>query len=317
MPLVSIVIATYNDAVTLGACLHSALEQSLEDIEVICVDDASSDSTPSILADFAARDRRLRIVTLAQRSSAATARVEGARLAAAPHILFVDSDDELAKNACELARGCILREGADVLQFTVECAKIDGRPFMIVEHEGSYDSAQALLDTCYVRNLPAGNVLWNRIFETELVRRAFAWAQPAFVPAANDLYLFFLIATHMRLYRAVSTPPLYRHFVGRSAGDRQGSPVALLEHTCGKARALALIEEYIAKRQLSVDPQIVQKLRNEFERGSAQAYRRLPSNIQRRCLEMLRTYWGPEMATRIAAQAQEAVVRRCPEESTR
>ncbi len=299
MPLVSIVIATYNDGPMLSACLRTTLAQSLEDIEVICVDDASDDQTPSILADFAARDPRVRVVRLTQRSSAATARVEGARLALAPYILFVDSDDELAENACEIARERILKEDADVLQFTVEIVNVNGLSGRLLGHEGRYDSMEALLDACYTQGFAACNVLWNRVFETALVRRAFAWARPAFVPAANDLYLFFLIATHARLYRAVSTPPLYRHFVGRSTGDRQGSPVALLHHACSKARALALIEAYIAERQLAIDPQIVKKLRETFERGSASAYRPLPPNIQAQCFEMLRSYWDVDAAGRI------------------
>ncbi len=300
MPQVSIVIATYNDAPTLGDCLRTALTQSLEDIEVICVDDASHDQTPSILQGFASRDPRLRVVRLARRSSAATARVEGARLALAPHILFVDSDDELTEHACEIACERILAEGADVLQFTVEVTDDGGRLRRLVEHEACYDSTQAVLDACYVQGFPACNVLWNRMFETDLVRRAFAWAKPAFVPAANDLYLFFLIATHARLYRAVSTPPLYRHFVGRSTGDRQGSPVALLQHACGKARALALIEAYIAECQLTVDAHIVQKLRDTFERGSAYAYRLLTPNVQAQCFDILLSSWGADAARRIA-----------------
>ncbi len=304
MPLVSIVIATYNDAPTLSACLRTALTQSLEDIEVICVDDASEDQTPSLLADFAARDRRLRVVRLARRSSAATARVEGARLATAPHILFVDSDDEIMENTCEIARKRILEEGADVLQFTVEIADDSGRARRLLEHEACYDSTRVLLDACYAQGFPACNVLWNRVFETELVRRAFAWARPAFVPAANDLYLFFLIATHARLYRAVSTPPLYRHFVGRSAGDRQGSPVALLQHTCGKARALALIEAYIAECQLDVDAQIAKKLRDAFERASAYAYRVMPPNVQAQCVDILLSCWDADAVRRITDLAQ-------------
>ncbi len=304
MPLVSIVIATYNDAPTLSACLRTALTQSLKDIEVICVDDASGDQTPSILADFAARDRRLRVVRLARRSSAATARVEGARLARAPHILFVDSDDELTQTACEIARERILEEGADVLHFTVEIVDDSSRPGRLLEHEGCYDSMRTLLDACYAQGFPGCNVLWNRMFETDLVQRAFEWAKPAFVPAANDLYLFFLIATHARLYRAVSTPPLYRHFVGRSVGDRQGSPAALLLHACTKARALALIEAYIAERQLVVDPQIVIKLRDTFERGSAYAYRLLQPHIRTQCFEILRSHWDDGAVRRIADMAQ-------------
>ncbi len=64
VPRVSMVLPVHNGADYLGAAVQSVLDQHFSDFELICVDDGSSDASPDILADFAARDARVRVVTL-------------------------------------------------------------------------------------------------------------------------------------------------------------------------------------------------------------------------------------------------------------
>lgn len=66
VPAVSVVLPVYNGARYLGAALESVLDQSFTDFELIVVDDCSTDETPQILADAAARDPRLRMITNAK-----------------------------------------------------------------------------------------------------------------------------------------------------------------------------------------------------------------------------------------------------------
>lgn len=62
MVKVSVIIPVYNALEYLRECMDSVLGQSLKDIEVICVDDGSTDSSSAILADYAARDKRVRVI---------------------------------------------------------------------------------------------------------------------------------------------------------------------------------------------------------------------------------------------------------------
>ncbi|MDO5118299.1 MAG: glycosyltransferase [Eggerthellaceae bacterium] len=63
VPAISVIVPVYNGEKYLGQCLNGILKQTFRDIELIALDDGSTDSTPEILADFAARDSRVRVVT--------------------------------------------------------------------------------------------------------------------------------------------------------------------------------------------------------------------------------------------------------------
>ena len=62
MPKVSIVIPVYNVAPYIRQCLESVLNQTLHDIEIICVDDGSTDQCPEILDEYARKDNRVKVI---------------------------------------------------------------------------------------------------------------------------------------------------------------------------------------------------------------------------------------------------------------
>jgi glycosyltransferase involved in cell wall biosynthesis len=80
MPKVSVIIPVYNVEAYLRECLDSVLNQALLDIEIICVDDGSTDGSAAILAEYTARDSRVRIVTQ-KNAGAGAARNTGLSLA--------------------------------------------------------------------------------------------------------------------------------------------------------------------------------------------------------------------------------------------
>ena len=92
MPKVSVLVPVYNVEDYLPQCLDSILAQTLQDIEVICVDDGSTDNSGKILDGYAAKDSRVKVYHQKNHGLAYT-RNELLRHAAAPWITFVDSDD--------------------------------------------------------------------------------------------------------------------------------------------------------------------------------------------------------------------------------
>ncbi len=93
-PMVSAVITTYNRADYLRKSLHSALSQSYENLEVIVVDDASTDGTHALLTDLERQEPRLRVIRRTVNSGLpAVARNEGSRAARGEYLAFLDSDD--------------------------------------------------------------------------------------------------------------------------------------------------------------------------------------------------------------------------------
>jgi len=91
-PLVSVIIPTYNRADLIGHTIKSALNQSWQNLEIIVVDDASTDDTRTVVQ--AIPDPRIRYIGLEKNSGPSTARNTGVEQARGHFISFLDSDDE-------------------------------------------------------------------------------------------------------------------------------------------------------------------------------------------------------------------------------
>jgi glycosyltransferase involved in cell wall biosynthesis len=115
-PKVTVVIPTHNRAGFIGRCVRSALAQTLHDIEVIVVDDASTDETPSVVGAFA--DPRVRVIALASRSGPSAARNRGIEAAQGRFVAFLDSDDEWLPSKLERQVDEFDREGGFGVVFT-------------------------------------------------------------------------------------------------------------------------------------------------------------------------------------------------------
>lgn len=99
--LVSIVIPMYNVEKYLGDCLKSVLTQTFQDIEVICIDDASTDQTLKVAEAFAKSDVRVHILMNDKNKGVAYTRNRGLDVAKGKYIYFLDADDKITENAIE------------------------------------------------------------------------------------------------------------------------------------------------------------------------------------------------------------------------
>jgi len=102
IPAVSVIIPTYNSERYIKSCLTSALTQTLKNIEIICVDDCSTDDTFNIIMEYARQDSRITLVKLPKNTgSASEPRNMGMRMSRGRYIAFLDSDDMYTKTALE------------------------------------------------------------------------------------------------------------------------------------------------------------------------------------------------------------------------
>ncbi len=99
-PAISIIIPAYNTAIYLPECLESVLNQTLQNIEIICVDDGSTDNTLEVLNGYAKKDKRIQVIHQ-ENSGQAVARNTATEKATGQFIQFLDSDDYLEPEACE------------------------------------------------------------------------------------------------------------------------------------------------------------------------------------------------------------------------
>lgn len=97
----SVVIPVYNTADYLHECIQSVLNQSFADVEVICINDGSTDSSGQILEHYATADTRVKVITQ-ENSGLSYARNRGIEISTGAYLLFLDSDDWLEKHALQV-----------------------------------------------------------------------------------------------------------------------------------------------------------------------------------------------------------------------
>lgn len=114
MPKVSVIIPVYNVEKYLRECLDSVVNQTLQDIEIICINDGSTDNSLEILKEYAKRDERIDIIDSINKG-VSTARNLGIDKSQGKYIIFVDSDDWLEPDCIAKAFDNITKTKADIL----------------------------------------------------------------------------------------------------------------------------------------------------------------------------------------------------------
>ena len=124
---VSVIVPVYNVEKYLKDCLNSVINQTLEDIEIICVNDGSTDNSLAILEDYAKKDSRIKIINQKNKGSSG-ARNTGMKYVQGEYVLFLDSDDWLNADALSELYWSHLDDNLDMLFFqTVDYYEEDGR----------------------------------------------------------------------------------------------------------------------------------------------------------------------------------------------
>jgi len=240
--LLSIVLPVYRVQGYLRQCLDSMLEQSYPDFEIVAVDDCSPDRSGEILAEYAARDSRVRVVTAPQNLGLGRARNLGLEHAAGEYVWFVDSDDWLAVGALAAIARRLRETDADLLVVGWDRVHWDG-PVEV-------GSAKRLLGdapvTFTVDRWPAVldvlHVAWNKVVRRDLlVRLGFAFEAGWYEDVS---FTFPLLAAAERISALPRTCVHYRQrrtgAITRTVGDRH---FEVFDHW---ERAFALADRYAA-----------------------------------------------------------------------
>lgn len=198
MPRMSIVIPVYNAERYLRACLASVLRQTMRDLEVICVDDGSTDDSPRILDECAARDDRLRVIHQ-RNAGAGAARNAGMDRATGDVLLCVDADDTLAPDACEVVPDSFARTGCEVMCFGFTCVPADRTPAAIANRLRPRD---ALIKGFHPEVLFTENVRpfsWRCALSREFCERVGARYDEALTLGDDQYFLFYVYPRARRI----------------------------------------------------------------------------------------------------------------------
>ena len=172
MVKVSVIIPVYNVEDYLKECLDSVLSQTLKDIEVICVDDCSTDDSLKILQEYANKDDRIKIIKNEKNSGQGFSRNEGIKKATGEYIGFVDSDDWVDKKGLELLVDYLSKNDIDLVMNPFHMiAFSDKRKLKLIDSRPLKINASEVIDV----GMLSGNedlYMHSMTFKTDLLKQA-------------------------------------------------------------------------------------------------------------------------------------------------
>ena len=165
MPLVSIIVPVFNVEAYLKQCIDSIICQSLKEIEIILVDDGSTDSSGLICDEYALIDSRIHVIHHDINKGLSCSRNDGIDISVSPYIMFVDGDDWVDSQFCELPYQTALENDADLVLFSYKRFYADGKEDLICTKikSGPIDEAQAL-----AFNVMIWDAAWIGFYRREL-----------------------------------------------------------------------------------------------------------------------------------------------------
>lgn len=178
-PLISVIVPVYNTELYLRQCIESICVQTYRNLEVILVDDGSTDASGTICDEYAGKDPRIKVLHK-ENGGVTSARKAGIALARGIFTGFVDSDDWIEPDMYEALSKKMGECGADMVWSNAHWHKGE---VAVLRHtsisEGLYRSNQNfidLMDNIIYSGRPEDSMvlpaLWNKLFKTELIRNA-------------------------------------------------------------------------------------------------------------------------------------------------
>lgn len=169
MGKISVIVPVYNVEKYLEKCLESIVHQTYKNLEIILIDDGSTDSSGKICDEFALRDERF-VVVHNKNGGVSVARNEGLKRVTGEYIMFVDSDDYVESDIAEVLMNLIRQYDADISMCSFKYADTDGNTQNqtdITTTEGCI-SGDEFWDRFYSGGRTIGVTLWAKLYKSSL-----------------------------------------------------------------------------------------------------------------------------------------------------
>lgn len=234
MTTISIIVPIYNTDKYLDQCLTSLINQTLSNIEIICVDDCSTDKSYNILKQYANYDKRIKVIKNKKNQGQSISRNIAIKKSKSPYLMFCDSDDWFEPNMCEYMLGLITKNNADMAVCSVNVVYETNKKM------GGSDKIFDLPDSCFKPNDGQIKTIHNgsplRIFKTNIIKK-----HNILYPAGlkyedvyfNKVYMLYtnkIVTTSKKLYnyRRLSSSTTADVYMGKSNNACHYLEVAIL-----------------------------------------------------------------------------------------
>ena len=241
---VSIIIPVYNGAKSVKRTLDSLLAQTLKDIEIIVVDDGSTDETPTILTQYANQDERIKVLHQ-QNAYVGAARNRGQQEATGEYIAYLDADDTISPDFYEKMYQTALAHDADVVvaEKVVSVWENSNKQELYQERQ-KFMTEDVITDlSAYRRNVHA--YLWDKIYKRSFLAGHHIWGTLRRTPAEDNYLTTQVLMYADKMFVAKGAT----HYYHRGSASETGVKNTRLEDQI--VEVFADIDRLIARSDLS------------------------------------------------------------------
>lgn len=238
--LISLIVPVYNVERYVAECIESLSRQSWPEIEIICIDDGSTDGSSELLKMFACLDSRIKIYHT-DNNGVSSARNLGIQMATGQVIMFVDADDVLEPFACELVARSYSSNKWDIMKFSATpfpegAAEPWITDVLTVPNRFEIDAPDAD-DLVFDRH--SRPFIWNGAYRASFLKLSDVLFPEAIKIGEDQVFSF---ATLARTNRVVfSSKPMYRYRVARSDSAMSHSSCDISKKIAAHIEMLGLI----------------------------------------------------------------------------
>lgn len=210
--MISIILPIYNGAKTLKNCLDSLINQTYKDIEIICINDGSSDNTKEILDEYSVNYNNIKCFHIAN-SGVFAARAEGICHAEGQYIGFVDCDDIVSPFMFERLYSTVIKTNSDMAVCGYKRIDKDSN-IVLTEEMCSSKNESYYVDNDKSQLIGINTALWNKIIKTDIVKK---YIKLDNAPRMLEDMMFLLgIYPHIKKICFVNEPLYYYYYSNNS-----------------------------------------------------------------------------------------------------
>lgn len=307
--LISVIIPVYNVETYLVECLDSVCTQTLHDIEIICVDDCSTDGSREVLKTYAQRDPRVKTIFKEHNEGTLRARNDGLAQAEGEYVLFLDSDDYLKRETCQALYQEAKARRADILQFggvVINCAniaigRINGMQKYFEPYHGTL-YGKDILTACFGQGSYNSN-LAMKLMKTELCKKAMENMPPLNACMAEDLLAYFVIAYYAETFVGLPNANYYCYCYGRGLTGRAGIDLDIFKKYCTQATVAESLRAFLEQRgALQEYSEIYDRIEKRLVDHCVSSWRRLTPEERQQGIQVFMDTWGAERTLQVFLQ---------------
>ena len=243
-PLVSVIVPVYNVAPYIEECIGSILEQTYSKLEIILVEDCSTDDSLSICQKYADLDRRIKLLHNEKNSGVSFSRNRAIDCATGEYVAMIDGDDWVEKDYIERMVNAIEETGADACAcgYARRYEESDQIEYVWITKEKKLETGTKILDFSMSKSTPFVGYIWAKLYRKNLLDHLKLRFDTTISLCEDSLfnYTYFDCASNCVLLKEC----LYHYRIRQQSATRSATPDKIKTRICAFQKALEIAKKY-------------------------------------------------------------------------